>query len=491
MNITEPPFQFDDTQPHRAQKKRALGASQGLLLLIIGTSLLLLLSFVGVVLYQPLPAAQPLYTVYFHHAGIVEQLETPAQTVGDFVASQRIMIAADDTLSPPAETLLYDGMEVWLNTGRLITLTLNGEMQTITTTHTNPYDILQAQQISLEATDRIWLDGTQATQNDLITWPVPVNEIVLQRPLSITIHDGDATITLETTAQTIGEALFEAEITLYLADRVVPVVDEVVTAQMQIRIERAVPVTILVDDTVVESRTQGKTVGEAVAESGITLMGLDYTIPSEIDPLVPDTQIQVVRVTEDLLQIEESLPHETLFQADSNIPLDERSNLQSGQDGLQVITARVRYEDGIEVARDPINVEVVREPVAHIIGYGTQIVLRTIDTPEGSREYWRVLRVYATSYHPAALGGDNSTATGDLLQKGIIAADPSLISYGTQLYVPDYGLGIMADTGSKRANPYWIDLGYSDDDYTSWHWPVDIYLLAPVPDSIDYILPGR
>ncbi|MCA9912733.1 MAG: hypothetical protein KC496_05275, partial [Anaerolineae bacterium] len=116
--------------------------------------------------------------------------------------------------------------------------------------------------------------------------------------------------------------------------------------------------------------------------------------------------------------------------------------------------------------------------------------LRTVDTPEGPREYWRVLRMYATSYHPEALGGDDVTAIGERLRKGIVAANPNIIPYRANLFIPGYGLGVMADTGGARSTPYWVDLGYSDEDYVGWHQYVDVYLLTPVPQNIDYLLPN-
>jgi 3D (Asp-Asp-Asp) domain-containing protein len=47
--------------------------------------------------------------------------------------------------------------------------------------------------------------------------------------------------------------------------------------------------------------------------------------------------------------------------------------------------------------------------------------------------------MYATSYHPEALGGDDVTAIGMTLRKGIIASNPNVIRYRTQVYVPDDG----------------------------------------------------
>jgi hypothetical protein len=46
----------------------------------------------------------------------------------------------------------------------------------------------------------------------------------------------------------------------------------------------------------------------------------------------------------------------------------------------------------------------------------------------------------------------------------------------------------MADTGPAY-RPMWIDLGYDDSNWVSWSRWVDVYLLTPVPDNIQYLLP--
>ncbi|NOG51091.1 MAG: hypothetical protein HND48_17895 [Chloroflexi bacterium] len=131
----------------------------------------------------------------------------------------------------------------------------------------------------------------------------------------------------------------------------------------------------------------------------------------------------------------------------------------------------------------------MQDPVNEVLSYGTRLVYRTVDTPDGPREYWRKLRMYATSYHPAALGGDDVTATGARLTKGIVAINPRIVPYGTVLYVEGYGEGLAADTGGPRSTPYWIDLGYDDDNYRRWSRYVDVYLLAPPPENIPLLLP--
>jgi hypothetical protein len=58
------------------------------------------------------------------------------------------------------------------------------------------------------------------------------------------------------------------------------------------------------------------------------------------------------------------------------------------------------------------------------------------------------------------------------------------------MYVPGYGLARAGDTGGGVKGKF-VDLGFSDDDYESWHWWTDIYLLIPVPSRarIRWVLP--
>lgn len=43
----------------------------------------------------------------------------------------------------------------------------------------------------------------------------------------------------------------------------------------------------------------------------------------------------------------------------------------------------------------------------------------------------------------------NPTATGTMPQRGTIAADPNILPYGTRLFVPGYGYGIVVDCGGS------------------------------------------
>ena len=73
---------------------------------------------------------------------------------------------------------------------------------------------------------------------------------------------------------------------------------------------------------------------------------------------------------------------------------------------------------------------------------------RPIPEESSSTEgYQRRLVMEATAYTAADGGGDGYTATGQYLQRGMVAVDPDVIPLGSQLYIEGYGYAVAADTG--------------------------------------------
>ncbi len=254
---------------------------------------------------------------------------------------------------------------------------------------------------------------------------------------------------------------------------------------------------ITVDGGEVRTRSSAATVGQALAEAGIPLIGLDYAIPPESDPLPDDGRIRVVRVREEVVLTQTSLPYETRSELTPQLELDQQEIIQVGEPGLAVNRARVRYEDGVEVARLVEEETVVRPPRDQITGYGTQVVIRTAVVDGVPIEYWRSLQVYVTSYAPC--GGYTVypcyyyTSSRKPVQIGVVAVVRSwyYLMQGWPIYVPGYGRATIEDVGGgwPPGNHYWVDLGYTDDNYVPWSGWITIYFLTPVPENIPYVLP--
>lgn len=474
-----PPLSPTTTAPARRITALLLAAALvvGCLVLCAGALLLALLQ-------SPQPVA---VTVVI--SGAAQQAETEASTVEELLRELGITLNTGDAVSPPPESTLASDLIVRVERARPVALTIDGAAQTLLTTFESPFDILKSADVTLSAYDAVQVDGMPASLLELLVWPVPATSISVRHAALVRIDDGGHLRAIHTTRATIGEALFDAGVTLYLADTVQPDLNTPITGDVTVTIHRSRPVTIIADGVSLETRSQGTTVANALTDAGVMLSGLDYSIPAETSTLRPGMHIRVIRVTENVEIEQEVLPFETVYQADGTLELDQRRVLQEGQNGIRQTNIRIRYENGVEVSRQPESSAVASEPINRVIAYGTAIVLRAIDTPDGPREYWRKLRMYATIYYPEALGGDAVTATGRKLTKGVVGSDPRIIPYDTQLYVPGYGVGIMSDTG-VLPSPMWIDLGYDDDNWIPWSRWVDVYLLTPVPSEINYLLPG-
>jgi uncharacterized protein YabE (DUF348 family) len=417
------------------------------------------------------------------------QTETHAATVETLLRELSLTINDGDTVSPIPETSITSGLVIRIARARDVTLVIDDQPKAVRTLFTNPLDILNEAGLTLGDKDRVWVDGTQTKMVDMLVWPVPATQITIRHAISVQLDDDGRQSSIQTASATVGEALFEAGVTLYLADTVTPDINTPITADQHITIQRSSPISIVADGVTLETRAQGTTVGDGLAAAGVVLMGMDYSIPTETSSLQPGMLIRVIRVTESIIQEQETIPFETVYQGDPTLEIDQLTVAQEGQNGISKTDVRVQYENGIEISRQAEGNVVAVEPKNRIVSYGTNVVIRSVDTPDGPREYWRRIRMYATSYHPETLGGDNITATGRVLTKGIVGIDPTVIPYGTELFVPGYGVGIAADTGGPRRTRLWIDLGYDDANWVSWSKPVDVYLLTPVPAQIDYILP--
>jgi 3D (Asp-Asp-Asp) domain-containing protein len=248
-----------------------------------------------------------------------------------------------------------------------------------------------------------------------------------------------------------------------------------------------------VDGQEILIHSAAETVGQALAQAGIPLQGLDYSLPAEEAPLPTDGFVHLVRVQEEIVLNTIEIPFDNDYVPDPTLELDLRRVIAPGEPGLQVQRQRVRYEDGVEIQRTVEGEWIARQPRNAEVGYGTQVVIRSLATPAGTIEYWRAIQVYATSYRPCYPNGycSYATAMGTTLHKGVVAVIHSWynVMAGQSIYVPDYGVGRIEDWGLGIPGRDWIDLGFDETDFENWHWSVTMYFLTPVPDNIPWILP--
>ena len=296
---------------------------------------------------------------------------------------------------------------------------------------------------------------------------------------------------IQTAALTVGEALSQAGVKLYASDQINPAIQTVISGPLKVTDISSHAVTVMADGKPLQIRTTAATVGGALAEAGIPLLGLDSSQPAEDDALPSNGQIQLTNISEAILLSEKSIPFKTDYQQSANIDLDQQQILQAGQAGLSVSRVRIIYQDGKEVSRQTESETVVRPPQDQIIGYGTKVVIHTATVNGVQIQYWRAIQMYATSYSPCRSEPHQcyyGTKSGLPVQKGVISVSPTMYSQyvGQRMYVTGYGFATIGDLcqGCVGKPEPWIDLAYSDNDYVAWGDVVTVYFLAPAPANI-------
>ena len=426
---------------------------------------------------------------------------TNQNTVGGVLNDAGLTLAPEDIVFPALAAPIPDNQPIAVTLARAIQVQADGDTIARRTQGKTIADSLRDANITLKPRDRVLIDGLVVEP----TAPLPRAEkddfspvqITVQRAVPIEVSDNGALTTFYTTAPTLGEALRQAGLIVYLGDAVTPGLGTPVSPGWQVYINRSRAATINVDGKTIRTRTLGDKIADLLAQEGIPLAGKDYTIPAVTEAVRDGISVQVMRVKEDFITESEAIPFETKWQPDPTLEIDAHPVAQSGVDGIKKRTIRINYENGHEIQRSIDKEWIEAAPVTKIINYGTKIVHRGLTLPDGSiTTYWRKVRVLATSYTAATSGKARThpefgiTALGWQAGLGIVAVDPKVINLRAKIYVPGYGLATAGDTGGKIKGRR-VDLGYDESNLVLWFQWTDVYLLDPAPpaDQINWIIP--
>jgi resuscitation-promoting factor RpfB len=377
-----------------------------------------------------------------------------------------------------------------------VVIIVDGHTVTLSTASHTPAQILSEAKITLAANDCILYLGSRIPPDTDLP-DAGSHTITVRRLVDLTVISPDGQKTIHTCALTIGQAMAENGYKLYVADRLDPPAETPIDGDLTVNFQPSLPLDIAVDGAHIQIRSAASSVGQALAEAGIPLIGLDSSIPSEKDPLPADGRIQVNRVIESVSLTQKTIPFASRTEPSADLELDQQALVQGGEPGLAVTRVRSRSANGVQVSQNTESETVIRPPQDRILGYGTKIVLRTIEVDGVSIEYYRALNMYTTSYSPcrsATPDGKCSygTSSGLPVQRGTVAIIYSwYLAFGyDRLYIPGYGYATVGDVGGGPAgNHYWVDLGWTDAEYQPMSGWTTVYFLTPVPRNLVYILP--
>ncbi len=483
--------------------------------LTCGAWVLALAAFAAAVGFGSFSARQEATAVTVVVDDRAETVSTMRSDVRGLLADLGLALRPEDRVVPSLDTRLQPGAVIAVQRARPCMIYADGETYLVHTHAATVGGVLAGADMRLTPGDEIWMDGSRVGPETLLPHPqhqaLPVRfarprawtgqalapvSLEIRRARQITVDDGSVPYTILTTAPTVGEALLREGLILYLGDVVRPALGHPVRSGMRVAIERSKPLSVTADGRTIRTRTRRETVGDALVDLGIVVSGADRTIPALADPILADMQIRVVRVLETVEVERQVIPYESVMMPDDQLEIDHQRLAQAGADGEYRKRFRVVKEDGVETARILLDEWLATPAVPRIVSYGRKIVSRTLETPDGTINYWRKITMYATAYSAATSGTPRSapwygrTRIGLQLTKGLVAVDPKVIPLGTKVYVPGYGVGLAADTGGGVRGRM-IDLGYDDWNLQSWHWWVDVYVLdpPPAPAKVTWVLP--
>ena len=251
-----------------------------------------------------------------------------------------------------------------------------------------------------------------------------------------------------------------------------------------ITIRKSIDVPITVDGTTVNAHIKQGTVEDCLAAAGVVLGEYDYTEPSLHSPVDKNSSIRVFRVEYKDTQYEESVPFGTEYKESSLTYRFKKRQyvLRAGVEGKNLVTYRERFVDGqLETVREPVDQLVLRyanKPVSPLSGPADVTITNNVP----SRYVSALYNVSATGY--TSKGGRGASGLG--LYCGTVAVNPSIIPYGSKLYItsPDgqfvYGFAIATDTGTALMNgTVGVDLYYDTYKESSLNWKnvVNIYII--------------
>lgn len=246
---------------------------------------------------------------------------------------------------------------------------------------------------------------------------------------------------------------------------------------------------LVVDGSNKQISTFKSNVEELLIEQNVKLNSKDMVSVDLDSKLKDNMNIKITRVKESKITETQSIPYEVKIEKDNELNKGKTVVKQEGKEGQRDLVYKLVYHDGKNIDKQLVKEYISMDPVDKIIKEGTkekvvQVVSRGNVNRSSSRtnatnvstksEYSKQISVTATAYT-----GGGTTSTGTKARWGVIAVDPSVIPYGTRVYIPQLKQTFVAqDTGSAiKGNK--IDI-YMDSKSQAINWGsknITLYIL--------------
>lgn len=365
------------------------------------------------------------------------------------------------------------------------------EHDTVVGFSTNVEEIVEKSKFTLSKNDELILNYFDESENR--------NTIFIATKSSAKIYlDGELYKAVEV-AGTVGDAIKSAGITLGEKDKVNNSLSCIVSNDMEIKIDKAFKVTIIVDGKKQTVYTPINTTGSILSSAGISFDENDILKPNADEIVSGKGKIILKRVTTKEKTKTVKVSFETVTEYSDEMFIDQTKTKVKGKDGKVKQYITETYTDGKLTDSKITKTKTITEKVDRVILKGTKYrPLKTVNgtrvfselTPpfiieldETNRPKTYLKRITGTA---TAYCGGGITSTGQKAMPGRVAVNPRQIPYGTKMYIVSsdgrycYGYAVASDTGGfARQGSATVDLYmHSYNDCIQFgRRSVDIYIL--------------
>lgn len=192
----------------------------------------------------------------------------------------------------------------------------------------------------------------------------------------VTFYDEGNKLIVKTEAKTVREAIERADIVINEGDKVEPGLDTEINADnFFINIYRARPVVVKDGKMTKYLMTASYDLKTIVKEAGLTIYDGDEVDFAPNEDFLETGVASTYRVTRNggrTLTMEEEIPFAESEVKDASMEKGTSEVRQLGEVGMKKVTYNVLYVDNVEVSRELVGEEVVKEPVDRIVAVGAK-----------------------------------------------------------------------------------------------------------------------
>ena len=369
----------------------------------------------------------------------------------------------------------------------MIVVTVGSVVTVMAATHTAHVDrdgVKKDVEITDPGTEAILLKaGIRVTPGDEVTRtedPSEAGDVFLTVRTGRTVSvDADGTV--ETVAahygDTVGDALDAAGVEVDADDELTPPAPSAALDGMTVKVRRRCSITVNADGKTVAALVHQGTVSAALKEAGVSLAPSDRLSADAEDRISDGMSISVIRVLQRETTETQPVAFKTVKVSDPTLSSGKTKVKTDGKNGVKTIVKSETLTDGKVAESKVVSESVTQTPVDRVVLVGTKSAETKksaaasatsaagtfVDRDGDTVKY----RKYFTGRCTAYTGG-GTTSTGKPAAVGLVAVNPSLIPYGTRLYIasPDgktvYGYAVAADTGGgAKSGRILADLYYN------------------------------